>query len=149
MADIAPDIEPREWSVRRIATTVILLILLVGGVVYSIYSFTRGSGPSNSNQAISNSSNGAISSKPKESGGSTNKSSASPSPAPSSSPVVGSASGSSQSSPTATPAAPNNSGASQLTNTGPGDTAFISFAVASIVGTIGHYGWRKFRAYRV
>jgi hypothetical protein len=32
-----------------------------------------------------------------------------------------------------------------LSNTGPGDTALYGFISATIIGTLSHYGWRRFR----
>ncbi len=157
MANVTPDNEPRKWSVSRIASAAILLILFFGGIAYAIYSFTQGSG-SSSNQAASNNQTlpGITQQKSSPSTGST-KSSTPKSSAPTGSgntsstktTTGASSAGSGQQSSQSTGSSTTAGSSSQLANTGPGDTALIGFVVASILGTISHYGYRKARSSQI
>ena len=139
MVDYAEDgnNEIRRWSASRIIAAVILLFIIAGGLAYGIYSWTYNN-TTHSTARASNSSSSNSGSTP---------------PVPISSPTHNNGSSSSNvaapnngegtsSTPVSTTPAPT---ATQLTNTGPGDTALIGFMVATVLGTVIHYRWRRIR----
>ena len=152
MANVSADNEPREWSFSRIASAAILLILFFGGIAYAVYSFTQGSGSnSSSKQSATNilpsqSTGSGVKPKTQTKSSSTSKTAPSNNATTSKSQAATSNSGASSGTSTAQSAT---AGTSQLTNTGPGNTAMIGFIVAAVLGTIGHYGWRKARSSQI
>lgn len=142
MADNNGSIEPRRWAPNRIASAAVLALLVCAGVAYGIYSLTSSNG---SNQSTTSGNQQLTSPSPNSRGSTKAPSSSQPSSKGSanSQPSVSSNSGSNSSTTTSGGAV---SQGGQLTNTGPGDTAVIGFGIAFMVGTLGHYSWRKLRS---
>lgn len=117
--------EPRRWAPTRVASAAILLVLVLGGLAYGIYSLVNTS--STNTTTHPHAVEPAL--KPKQNSApvkpTTTPSTTTTSPAPSSS----------------TTAPQSHS----LTNTGPGDAALYGFMAATIIGTLSHYGWRRFK----
>lgn len=142
MSEVNEGESTRRWAPSRVASAAVLALLVLGGIAYGIYSLTAGSsGPSSSTSTIGGTHlvNPAPQAATNPPTGSSKSSPSKTAPAPSSkTPATSSPSSSS----------PSSTGASstgQLTNTGPGDTAFIGFVSAAAIGTILHYSWRKWR----
>lgn len=143
--------EPRRWAPSRIASAAVLVLLVLGGIAYGIYSLTS-NGSNNSNNVNPNSSKSQNLTNPAPQKGTskstppktaTNGGKTSTSGSKSSGTSSSSSSASSSASGGATPSTTANG---QLSNTGPGDVAAVGFVVASVVGAFAHYGWRKFRS---
>ena len=116
--------EPRRWAPSRVASAAILVVLVLGGLAYGIYSLVNTSSTTTTRpHAVEP----AL--KPKQ-----NSAPAKPATTPSA---------------TTTPTAPSSSTTApqshSLTNTGPGDAALYGFMAATIIGTLSHYGWRRFK----
>ncbi len=116
--------EPRRWAPSRVASAGILVVLILGGLAYGIYSLVNTSSTTTTHPHTV-----APALKPKQNSSpakpTTTPGATTTSPAPFSSAKV----------------PPSNS----LSNTGPGDTALYGFISATIIGTLSHYGWRRFR----
>ncbi len=147
MANDAGSEEPRRWAPSRIASAAVLVILVLGGVAYGIYSLTS-SGGSGSNSPFSTKNNQHLTSpKPKSSNNApiaNNNSSSSNKSTSGSTKSTNDTSTSGGSTPSS--GGSSTTSGQQLSNTGPGDTAIIGFAAAAVLGTVAHYGWRKLRS---
>ena len=120
--------QPRRWELSRIASAAVLVLIALGGLAYGIYSLIGNSTPSNSGvNAPPASSTRPTQSVSPNSQLPSNYSSVSGTPSLSNN------------------AAQNSSSSSgvQLSNTGPGNVALYGFVIASLLGTVGHYGWRR------
>ena len=106
-----------RWGGSRIASALILILIVLGGVSYGIYSIIK---PANSS---------APSTK-------TNQTTNQPSKTTESNNSNRSTSTNAQSAQTSTP--------TELTNTGPGDGVLIAFISVAAFSTTLHYAWRKF-----
>ncbi len=115
----------RRWAPSRIASALVLVIVILGGAAYGIYTLTSSSP---SKPSVSSQSPKEQSTKSPNSG--TNNSS----------------SGSNPGSSNSTPSTNQGNSSGSLTNTGPGDTALISFIAFSAIGTVTHYALRKLRS---
>lgn len=104
---------PMRWAASRIASAVILILLVLGGLAYGIYSLVNSSDTTPTPHSTTHTKQAPIT-----------KVTA---PTPSSSIAA------------QTPSDTQ----TQLTNTGPGDVALIGFIGASLIGGLGHYAWRK------
>jgi len=110
---------PTRWSVSRVIAAVFVLVVILAGVGYGIYSLTR---PTKASPAVS-----SHLVAPKTT---TNKPTTSPTTKPTTTQVK----------PAVTPPPATTK---QLTNTGPGNIAIIGFLAAFLVGAAFHYGWRN------
>jgi cobalamin biosynthesis Mg chelatase CobN len=129
---------PIRWSLFRIVAAVSVLVIVLGGIVYGIYSLTQSS--SNVEQVPLNSNHLVF-----------------PKPSTSKAKTKGTNSSTTSSGKTATTTSTNNTNTSQqnasgstaaassgqLSNTGPGNSIFIGFVAAFVIGAFLHYGWRK------
>lgn len=124
-----PPQQSRQLSINRVVLAVLGLIIILVGAVYGIYSLSQ---PSARNKpAVST--NKLVSPHPAN----NNQTNSSAATTPNKNGSVASNSGTAQS---------NNqpgTGSSQLTNTGPGDTAAIGFIVATMFGAAIHYSWQR------
>ncbi len=113
---------PMRWAAKRVASAAILVILILGGLSYGIYSLVNtGSSPTVS--------------KPQSSSSSKTKA-ALPKQTASNVP-------STSTSQASTPTSSTSQTSGQLTNTGPGDVALIGFISVTFVAALAHYTWRK------
>ncbi len=125
-----------KWSISRIISAVVLVLIVLGAIAYGIYSLTQSSSPSH-NQTATTTHLTAPSPNTKSKSSSKNKTNA----AANKQPV---ASANTAPSTTNQPSSSTVSGSSkQLTNTGPGETALYGFILASIIGYSIHFFWRK------
>ena len=113
---------PMRWAARRLIIAGILVVALIGALVFGIFAILNSS--SVSAPTIKNGNHSVVSKKPSTSSVTTDSNPSQPSVNLS----------------TVNPQ-------SQLTNTGPGNSVFVSFTAATVIGVAAHYVWRK-RQYR-
>ena len=115
---------PLRWAPSRIASAVILVLLIIGGIVFGTYSVVN---------------NTPAPATPKSQ--SAPKSNNTMPPAKTSTPTAPTSPSTSNAGPTSTTsAAPN-----QLTNTGPGSAVYIVFASVTLLASALHYSYRWLR----
>jgi hypothetical protein len=124
------DVGLRKWSISRIASAILLALIVLGGAAYGIYSLVS-SGPSKPSVTHHVA---------------TNQSAKSPKAATTTPPSTKSTTGESSSPNTNSNVAPSSG---NLTNTGPGEDALIWFGAATAIGTAGHYLLRRFTSRRM
>jgi hypothetical protein len=118
---------PMRWAAKRIASAAILVLLILGGLSYGIYSLVNtGSSPTVSKPQSSSKVKAPA---PKQTTTSTSPSVASQASTPIPTPTTAQTSG-------------------QLTNTGPGDVALVGFISVTLVAALTHYGWGKLKLRR-
>jgi len=127
---------PREWSLSRVAGAVVILIVVLGGIAYGIYSLTNSS---TSTKPTTSQSSHLVNPTPPPT---TSKTKTSTKPSNTSSTNGADAAKSSNQNSSSASTSPT-SNSTQLTNTGPGDVAIIGFIVAFVLGGAIHYLWRK------
>ncbi len=127
---------PRRWAINRIVSVAILMLLVLGGVAYGVYNLTSGSSSNllHKTKTTTNESHLASPVRQKK----TNNSSNSYNQTNLSTGSIGAASNKA----TGLSVTPSSG---QLTNTGPGNVAFVGFGIVTVISTIFHYGWRKRR----
>jgi len=128
---------PIRWSLSRVVAAVIILIIVLGGIAYGIYSVTQNG--SNTKQTIAKS-NHLVNPTPPTSASNNNQKKT---VAPSTTSGKSSAAVNKNTSSSTTSSTSSSSG--QLTNTGPGNTAIVGFISAFLFGMLLHYLylWRK------
>lgn len=131
---------PTRWSLSRIISAVILLIIVVVGISYGIYDLTS-KGSNSANHSVSNGSHLVNPTPPtstKNKSTTTNTKGVN-NPAISTNANTNNATKQTTSTSPTTPAVSSN----KLTNTGPGDVAVIGFIGAFSIGFAIHYSWRR------
>ena len=109
---------PMRWAARRLIVAGILVVVLIGVLVFGVYAILNSS--SVSAPTIKNGNHSVVSKKPSAASVTTD---------------------SNPSQPSANQNTVNSQ--SQLTNTGPGSSVFVSFTAATVLGMAAHYVWRR------